>query len=193
MRWVVLSDLHLSFENCTTSEARKTLLDTLQQEKEQNGEISFILLTGDCMNMHIADLESEAEYIKQIAFACGVTSEKIFMCAGNHDVDRNNTVRNDEIEKIRTSKQLNGIEKLKSGYGEFLTLYHAITGRFYKHFNVEDMEECRIITVDSSLLSKDDNDIGKLGVCFQELTKLEEKIKCHKMHENFSIGWRDIM
>jgi Molybdenum cofactor biosynthesis enzyme len=193
MRWVVLSDLHLTFKNCTTSTAREHLLETLEKEKSQYGNFSFILFTGDCMYQHTSKIETDTKYFKQIATACGVPTKNIILCAGNHDVDRNNTVRINEIKNIRNSGQLSNINNLKPGYGEFDTLHKAVTGRFYKHFDLKIVEDCRIITIDSSLLSLDDNDIGKLGVSFQELHELGKQIKSDEKYNivimHHGINW----
>lgn len=193
MRWLVLSDLHLTFKNCTTSTARKALIQTLENEREEYGDFSFILITGDCMNRHVPNLEGNIKFIKEIAMACGVSVEKIFMCAGNHDVDRNNTVRNAEIEKIRKSGQLNSIGDLKEGYGDFTSLTLGVNGRIYKHFQMHEVEDARLIIVDSTLLSKDEKDIGNLGVCFQELYDLGERInnddKINIVIMHHSVNW----
>ena len=45
MKWVVLSDLHMDFKNCTTKTARRELLKVLKKENEEE-DISFILITG---------------------------------------------------------------------------------------------------------------------------------------------------
>ena len=145
MRWLVLSDLHLSFKNCTTSAARAALIEVLKRERNEYGDFSFILITGDCMNQHVANLEENVKFIKEIALSSGVSENNIFMCAGNHDVDRNNSVRNDEIEKIRKSRQLHKVDGLEHGYGEFTALTQAVTGRFYKHFEVNEVGKIRIL------------------------------------------------
>ena len=48
-----------------------------------------------------------------------------------------------------------------------------ITQRPYDHFSADIYKKCRIINIDTSLLSLDDNDIGQLSVFFPELAKLE--------------------
>ena len=45
MKWVVLSDLHMKFNNFDSSQARKKLIEELEKKK---GSISFVLITGDC-------------------------------------------------------------------------------------------------------------------------------------------------
>ena len=43
MKWVVLSDLHMKFNNFDSSQARKKLIEELEKKK---GSISFVLITG---------------------------------------------------------------------------------------------------------------------------------------------------
>lgn len=61
-----------------------------------------------------------------------------------------------------------------------------ITHRTYDHFSTEIYKNFRIINIDTSLLSLDDNDIGQLSVFFPELAKLEiekdDKINIVIMH-----------
>ena len=101
-----------------------------------------VLITGDCMYQHKSDKEKDVSYIKDIATACGTPFENIFICAGNHDVDRNNSERNIEIENIRESGYLSTINKVTEGYGDFHALHQAIAGRFYKHFDTPSLPLC---------------------------------------------------
>lgn len=45
MKWIVLSDLHMKYNNFATKQAQDELIKTLAKEK---GNISFVLITGDC-------------------------------------------------------------------------------------------------------------------------------------------------
>lgn len=72
MRWLVLSDIHFQFKNCNTEIARKKLIEVISEEAEKE-EISFILITGDCLHKHQADEKSKKQlrdFIEQIERAC---------------------------------------------------------------------------------------------------------------------------
>lgn len=59
MKWAVLSDLHMNFKNCNTVTARDKLIETLRKENT-DGEISFVLITGDCLHQNeMADAINE--------------------------------------------------------------------------------------------------------------------------------------
>lgn len=178
MRWLVLSDLHLKFGNNGTNMARNELCKFLEEKKKKDGNLSFILVTGDCMYKHESKkMEDDVSFVKQIADSCGVSHQDIVLCAGNHDVDIKNRNRNRKIEEIRKSGQLYEIGDLEKGYGDFKTFHLGVTGRYYEHFSTKEIGNCRIITIDSTLLSMGKNDIGNLGVCFQDISKLEDEIK----------------
>ena len=51
MKWAVLSDLHMNFKNCNTLTARDKLIEALRKENT-DGEISFVLITGDCLHQN---------------------------------------------------------------------------------------------------------------------------------------------
>lgn len=176
MKWVVLSDLHMQIRSGTTEIAREKLIETLKEEREK-GEISFILLTGDCMNKHEGELEKIKNFIMQIADACGVDNKYIFICPGNHDIDRSNSKRKRIVNYFRSKGTLPKKNEYLAGYGEFNTLFNSVTGRFYKPFSVESINNFKIITVDSCLLSLDDKDSGRLAVFFPDLTNLSQEIK----------------
>ena len=42
MKWIVLSDLHMKYNNFATKQAQEGLLETLEREK---GKISFVLIS----------------------------------------------------------------------------------------------------------------------------------------------------
>lgn len=178
MKWVVLSDLHMNFKNCTTNTAREHLLDALKTERKK-GEISFVLITGDCLHQNKGKAHEIKDFILEIARACGIRGtkkDKIILCPGNHDIDRRNTNRNGAINRYRKNGIVPDIEICLEGYREFKELYSSIYGDTYKPFAVKNIDDFRIIAIDSCLLSKDDKDYGHLVVNFPDLFDLKDKI-----------------
>ena len=90
------------------------------------------------------------------------------------------------IEQYRKVGQLPSIDICDKGYQDFNFIHLLITHRTYDHFSTEIYKNFRIINIDTSLLSLDDNDIGQLSVFFPELAKLEiekdDKINIVIMH-----------
>lgn len=176
MKWVVLSDLHMDFKNCTTKTAREKLLDTLKKER-QKGKISFVLITGDCLHQNKGDIHDLKNFILKIAKACDVKKDKIILCPGNHDIDRDNAKRNDAINRYRENGTLPDLETCLGGYGRFKELYVLLYGNTYQPFTIKSVNNFRISVIDSCLLSKDDRDYGHLVVNFSNLFDLKDKIE----------------
>ena len=176
MKWVVLSDLHMNFKNCTTKIARKKLIEQLKKENKE-GSISFIVITGDCFHKNKGDTNEVSQFILKLAKSCGLKKDKIILCPGNHDINRTDKNRNEMIQKYRDGGILPNIETCLQGYGEFRELYSLVCGKQYQPFAIKTINNFKIISIDSCLVSMDDRDHGQLVVNFNELADLSEKIK----------------
>lgn len=175
MKWVVLSDLHMDFKNCTTKTARRELLKVLKKENEEE-DISFILITGDCLHRNHGDVEKSRAFIQEIGKSCGIEKDRIIICPGNHDIDRDNAIRNAAIKNYREHGVLPEVENCLAGYVNFRELYSLVYSERYKPFFFKDVDDFRVIEIDSCLLSKDDKDYGNLIVGFSELADLSDQI-----------------
>ena len=90
----------MDFKNCTTKTARRELLKVLKKENEEE-DISFILITGDCLHRNHGDVEKSRAFIQEIGKSCGIEKDRIIICPGNHDIDRDNAIRNAAIKNYR--------------------------------------------------------------------------------------------
>lgn len=172
---MVLSDLHMDFKNCTTKTARRELLKVLKKENEEE-DISFILITGDCLHRNHGDVEKSRAFIQEIGKSCGIEKDRIIICPGNHDIDRDNAIRNAAIKNYREHGVLPEVENCLAGYVNFRELYSLVYSERYKPFFFKDVDDFRVIEIDSCLLSKDDKDYGNLIVGFSELADLSDQI-----------------
>lgn len=186
MKWVVLSDLHMNFRNCNTITARDKLIEALKKEKT-DGEISFVLITGDCLHQGKGNNKEIANYILQIADACGVDVNRVVLCPGNHDVDRKNKIRNKDIRTYRADGTLPEMETCLRGYGQFKELYTLLYSDIYEPFSSRIIDDFRIISVDSCLLSMDDRDYGNLVVNFPKLAEISRKMQNDQSKVNIVI------
>lgn len=181
MRWVVLSDIHVKFaENLKTPELREKLISYLEEDRKKNGTYDFVLILGDVMYKYNKD--GSEQYIEQLLSACGIEKEQLFICPGNHDVNRRDEKRNQIIDTAR--KEQGGpfpiFEDEYIGYDRFNTIYYKILGREYEHYAVypsKGQSKFRIINIDSCLLSKDKEDEKKLRVCSPKLFSINNDIK----------------
>lgn len=179
MKWIILSDLHMNFKNCTTRTARQKLINTVKEENRK-GKISFILITGDCLHQYKGDTEEIKNFIIEIAKACKLKKDKVILCPGNHDIDRQNTERNEAIRRYRENGTLPDLEVCLEGYGKFKELYSLFYGSTYKPFQTKNIGDFKIITLDSCLLSMDDRDYGHLTVNFPQLADLRDELEKDK-------------
>lgn len=176
MKWVVLSDLHMNFKNCNTKIAQKKLLEILKTENDK-GKISFIIINGDCFHQNNGDVNEVKNYITSIAKVCKIKISDVVLCPGNHDIDRENKIRNEAIDEYRKSGTLPSMDTCLNGYNKFNVFYSMLYGEIYKPFSEKIINSFRILRIDSCLLSKDDQDYGHLTVNFQQLSDWSDKIK----------------
>lgn len=176
MRWVVLSDLHMDFNNCTTEIARNKLIEKLKCENDSDN-ISFVIITGDCFHRNKGDVKEIELFISRIAKACKISKKRIILCPGNHDVSRKISDRNIKIQDYRNGGNLPEITDCLSAYGSFEQLYALVKGQKYSPFSVQTINDINVISVDSCLLCMDENDYGHINVNFKELNNLSKKIK----------------
>lgn len=189
MKWLVISDIHSAIHDFPTVNAQAKLLNKIKEEEQESG-FDFILVTGDSMD-RCKDSELAIKYIKLIMDTCKIDSSHIFICPGNHDILRsspeNKTPRNEAIDEIRKGKLdkvyylvLDGANSFpwREEYNIFSALYRNIKGDEYVPFKMfePEGEEYRIISIDSCLFSKDDNDANNLFVCTPQLMNLSLQI-----------------
>lgn len=179
MKWIVLSDLHMNFKNCTTKIARRKLLETVRTENKKE-KISFILITGDCLHQYKGDLKEIKNFILEIARVCKLKKDRVILCPGNHDINREDAMRNNAIKLYRENGKIPDLETCLEGYGRFKELYVLLYGNTYQPFRTKNIGSFKIITIDSCLLSMDDRDYGHLTVNFPQLADLSDEIKRDK-------------
>lgn len=185
IKWMHLSDIHFNLKGYDAQNIRKQLLVKL---KEMDLKLDFILITGDSLFKFGKGSWNQKEvikYIKKIASTCGCSNRKIFICPGNHDIDRDNIIRNDLISDIREEKE-DFSEKYDAlceyGHDRFQIIHKNITSSEYENYKVfaPRKELYRIISLDSCLISKDKEDCGKLKIFNEKIKEIEKKIKDDK-------------
>lgn len=185
MKWMHISDIHFNLKGYDAQNIRKQLLVKL---KELALELDFILITGDILFKFGKGSWNQKEvidYIKKMASTCGCSNRKIFICPGNHDVDRDNIIRNDLISNIREEKKdfsENYDALCEYGHDRFQIIHKNMTSSKYENYKVfaPRKESYRIISLDSCLISKDKEDCGKLRIFNEKITEIEKKIKNDK-------------
>lgn len=147
MRWLHISDIHFNMKGYEAENVRNQLLAKL---KELNLTMDFILITGDCMFKFGKGTWGQSEtiaYIKAIAKACKCSRKRVYMCPGNHDVDRDNGERNKLIDDIRGNNKDfsdNFKELCQYGYDRYQLIHKDITSTQYEPYKVLIQEKNRI-------------------------------------------------
>lgn len=184
MKWLHISDVHFKNFGYDTSKLRKSLVDRLT---DLQLKLDFIIITGDCFYRNEATAEIITElkkFLSDIGKSCKVVNNKIYLCLGNHDINRSDNNRNRIIDDIRekgiiTPDIFNQLEEI--GSERFKLLYTRLKGstKTYRSYQVIEPKDIpvRIVVVNSCLLSKDDNDYQQLRVCVPKLAELSRRIK----------------
>lgn len=171
MKWLHLSDIH--FQNVelkdNTTILRKELLDFLDDIKD----LDFIIITGDLFYKYRMT-EGLNEFICKLS--SHVRNNKIYICPGNHDINRCDPDRKELIDNevnFFDSSIINSFD----GYEKFNCIYNKFTNKNYdKHYWIDDSEEkYRIISLDSCMNYI--NDERKCKIFHKKLYELESIIK----------------
>ena len=182
MKWLHISDIHFNYKGYDTKKVKAMLLAKL---KELDLTMDFILITGDCFYQYKGtnkEVEELVKYLKDIASLCHCDRKNIYICGGNHDMNRGDIYRNRIIDEIRENKKDFSVsynDLCELGSEKFQGLHKTVTRRSYKSYDIIDRrdQKFRIISINSCLLSKDDDDYQKLKVCNDKLEEIGRKIK----------------
>lgn len=100
IRWLHISDLHFNNDDMTTSLLREALPEYL---KNENIHCDYVFCTRDIRTAN-ADpnkfTDEAAQYLIDFCAAVGTGLDRLFIVAGNHDVDRNIAGRDEAVRRI---------------------------------------------------------------------------------------------
>lgn len=170
IRWLHISDLHFNSDDMSTVLMREELPKYL---RKNNIRCDYIFCTGDIRTANASPNnfpDEAAQYLTDLCTAVGITTDRLFIVAGNHDVDRSVTGRDEAIRKI--CFQRNGYYDPKYGkvedvdlkavhagqqeFQNFLSRIYSVervakyTDPLKPHFNIET-EDFNILHIDSTL------------------------------------------
>lgn len=181
MKWLHLSDLHFNIPGYDNKILKDKFLCKL---KELNLYLDFIIITGDILYQYSEnndEIDKLVEYIKSIAMICRCDAKYVFICQGNHDVSRSDKKRIDLVKEFRRKNNkdefYDSLDDLSNE--KFNIAYLKITGKNYESYKVINIKNkpYRIISINSSLLSIDNKDNGKLRICNKKLNEISCEIK----------------
>lgn len=172
MKWLQISDLHFGYDGYNAEQLRHNLIEFVKQV----GQIDFVLISGDCM--YCNEDEGSVDFILELGRACNCSSENIFICPGNHDIN----LENRDIVLFEFDGDKQQYEALsKFGYEKFRKIFEKVTGKGYLPYHVIERhigkEKFRIVTVDSCLFLNGRANQHNLSIVWTELEKLVQQIK----------------
>jgi len=187
-----ISDLHFGIER--DSNAKETelairnnymskLVEKVEEIHSQN-PINMILLTGDVAWKATSEDYSEAEkWLREILNTCGLSMDKLFMCVGNHDLNRNETedllfpAQQKKANRLLCVEKLEKLERRFDKYIQFcknlgVQMYSIGTHKSYL-VGTLDTEDIRLICLNTSwyALNDDVKDKMWIGSNFLEVIK----------------------
>lgn len=185
MRWLHISDIHFNIKGYDAKSIREKLIVKL---KELDLQMDFILITGDSLFKFGKDAWNHKlviRYIKELANACKCSCKRVYICPGNHDVNREDNARNKLINDIRNGKKDfsdNFSVLCGSGHDRFQIIHKGVTSYDYEAYKVFEPRKniYRIISIDSCLISKDNEDNQKLQIFNEKIFAIGKKVKCDK-------------
>ena len=200
-KWLHISDLHLNTTEVESVRMREQLPDYLLR----NGiKYDYIFCTGDIRDSsgeHYKEPFPSIDFLKQLCEIWNLSTEKLFIVPGNHDVnrsaaDRINIVRKMLWEDKKTWRRnykpeignidketLSNLYEGQSDFRKFLQgIYNPERLKYYQnsqrpHFNIET-EEFNILHIDSTLAyseEQQDNLIVGTAALYQALKNLNEQ------------------
>lgn len=181
MKWLHFSDLHFRQSNYHISNLRSKLVSYVKKEFD---DIDFIVITGDVMDKCQED-SSLPQFICDLVSAAGCEKKALYICPGNHDLDRGAQGRADLVKEARSSTDdMNDrdLPRLSGcGFASFDKLYHLVTGRdSYHDFELFECEAkdgaYRIVSLNTCLLAGDSQDEGNLRIMSTRLNELGMRI-----------------
>lgn len=170
-RWVHISDIHIGHDDYIEKAMRDDLPDFLKKEMGQK-EVHCLFVTGDLIfapkftpeseKDDIANKEPFIDCIRNIRDSLGISSDKIFIVPGNHDIVRNSlrsTCLRDESKRYTSKNGIlstDAIQVNNTAKERFGRLYEKILGRpFQDGHHIEYTEDgCQIICLDTTLFSE---------------------------------------
>lgn len=187
LRWLHLSDIHFNFNNHDTVWLRDRLLIKL---KEYQGQIDFLVVTGDLLFQFGASFEGVEDFLNDVVSALQVSIDNVFIVPGNHDFRRDEmrTILIDGIKKSEkdvTTKvsDLGDVPKnmlISNGQKAFWEFHQKILNRKDNHEDIHflnEREQFNIVNLNTCIISGVKNEEGTLSIGMSQLMKVLKDIQ----------------
>lgn len=185
-----LSDLHFGYEENDTAKSirnncMRQLISKLKHISQQL-KIKVVIISGDIGWSAKANDYTEAKiWITEMINAIEISPDKLIICPGNHDVNRDLLKhcafpeRQEEANKLLCVEELDELERRFSGYIKFckeLKITPLELGEQNNYLlGMRDFEELKIFCLNSSWFSKDDIVADKMWIGNNFLEVMQDK------------------
>ncbi|MBR7781611.1 metallophosphoesterase [Undibacterium luofuense] len=182
-----LSDLHFGFDANPTQKAQRTLcLDGLLTclKDPRCWKPDYILISGDLgMRGTASDYDLAGEWLKKLLAVCDLTTDKMQICAGNHDSDRNTAKRfaypsSNEAANDALSPPIADIPNLKSftNFIKFCTDFDLpplmLGAEQNRLAGIYEWADLRVLVMNSAWYAQGDKDKDNLWLGLPQLQVL---------------------
>lgn len=166
-----LSDLHFrSDEDADGAELRKQYIYRFFEKLTaicRTKPIQYIFITGDIGYKALeGDYDQAEKFITNILKVCRLDAKRLFLCPGNHDVDRSSIEDYLYPSEQKAADKVLTLEKLEKQKEHFWN-YNLLCGRLgCLHYHMKDnenyltgvrfCEDCTVVSVNTASFSKED-------------------------------------
>lgn len=176
MFFLHFSDMHFGIEQAqgkeeTEAAIRSNYMNDLTNricEINRNKKVDFIIITGDIAWKATEDDYILAEkWIRGLLKSCNMSVDQIFLCVGNHDIERETV---EELEFPRKQLQANKflrverLDKLQMRFEQYINFFNHLGLKEYKIgskksplLGIRDMGDFRVICLNTAWYAKNDD------------------------------------
>lgn len=126
-----LSDLHFSYEGITKSSFRTNALDSLLAAVQaMKDRPDIVVISGDITwRGQKSGYEEAAVWIKRVLDACGLGTDRLIVCPGNHDVSLQHTgalFPPPSADKADAALYAESLDPLKEPFADYCEFYKSL-------------------------------------------------------------------
>lgn len=191
VRWLHISDFHLNKQGVDSQRMRNRLPEYLQK---LGLKCDYIFFTGDLRYAPECKFAPQTDlYLKKICESVGNTVDRLFIVPGNHDIDRDISLRNEAIDNVLSYYnpkegllQKKDLFNIGLGRNDFVTVMEHVYGansdrvKLYKDYEkpsfLIETEDFNIIHADSTILYKKGHEKFEMILGTGLLIEIFEKI-----------------
>lgn len=198
LRFLQLTDIHFHNDNYNTLKMRTELIKYVV-ELRKDGEIDFLLITGDIANKGGPYNYEVKKFLNDIVSAINITKKDVHLIPGNHDLKRDE-IRTLVIDSIlRDPSPSDKLDKLQdetyqtliNAQSDFFTFYKEFLGIDYPseklHF-IKSSDKYNILSINTCLISDKSGEEGNLLIGKRRFYESIQELSAKKDEKKLNIA-----